>query len=87
MGKWDRVTLLEMVERFAEDNDLIASEEELSERFDSEVLPAVVEEYGEDDVPAISESFNNWTDMLCKDGELHPEQYNNYCYVGRLADD
>lgn len=87
MGKWDRVDLLEMVELYAEDNGLITSEEELSERFDSEILPLVIAEYGEDDGPAIAESFNNWTDSLCKDGEIHPEQYNQYCYVGRLADD
>jgi hypothetical protein len=86
MGRWDRVDLLEMVELYAEDNGLIASEDELSKRFDEEVLPLVVEEYGEDDEPAISEAFNNWTDSLCKDGELHPEQYDKYCYVGRLAD-
>lgn len=82
---WNRVDLLELVELYAEDNGGIASEEELSERFDSEVLPDVIEAYGEDDEPAISEAFNNWTDMLCKDGELHPEQYDKYCYVGRLA--
>jgi hypothetical protein len=83
---WNRVDLLEIVELYAEENGGIASEQELSERFDSEVLPSVIAEYGEDDEPAINESFNNWTDSLCKDGEIHPEQYNSYCYVGRLAD-
>jgi hypothetical protein len=82
---WNRVDLLDMVESYAVDFGGIASEEELSARFDSEVLPDVIEAYGEDDEPAISEAFNNWTDMLCKDGEIHPEQYNSYCYVGRLA--
>jgi hypothetical protein len=85
-GNWNSVDLLEMVELYAEDNGMIASEEELSERFDSEVLPSVIEQYGEDDEPAINEAFNDWTDMLCKDGEIHPEQYDKYCYVGRLAD-
>jgi hypothetical protein len=85
-GFWDRVDLLEMVELYAEDNGMIASEEELSKRFDEDVLPSIIEQYGEDDEPAISEGFNNWTDALCKDGELHPEQYDKYCYVGRLAD-
>lgn len=87
MRNWNQVELLELVELFAEDNDLIASEEELSERFDEEILPHVIEEYGEDDQPAINEAFNNWTDSLCKDGLLHETQYNSYCYVGRLADD
>ncbi len=81
------VDLLEIVEFFAEDNGWIASEEELSERFDAEILPLVIEQYGEDDQPAINEAFNDWTDSLCKDGELHDEQYNKYCYVGRLAED
>jgi hypothetical protein len=71
---WNRVDLLEIVELYAEENGGIASEQELSERFDSEVLPSVIAEYGEDDEPAINESFNNWTDSLCKDGEIHPEQ-------------
>ncbi len=79
--------LLEIVEAFAEDNGLISSEEELSARFDDEILPYVIEKYGEDDQPAINEAFNDWTDILCKDGALHDEQYNKYCYVGRLADD
>lgn len=87
MGNWNRVDLLDMVELYAEDNGMIASEQELSDRFDSEILPHVIEKYGEDDQPAINEAFNDWTDSLCKDGEIHEEQYNSYCYVGRLADD
>jgi hypothetical protein len=46
---WNRVDLLEIVELYAEENGGIASEQELSERFDSEVLPSVIAEYGEDD--------------------------------------
>ena len=63
------------------------TEEQLSELFDNEVLPLVVEQYGEDDIIAINTAYNDWTDMLCKDGEITDEQYNNYCYVGKLADD
>lgn len=85
-GFWDRYDLLEIVEAFAADNGEIASEEELSEMFDRDILPDVIAHYGEDDQPAINEAFNDWTDMLCKDGVLHPEQYNRYCYVGKLAD-
>lgn len=87
MTNWNRVDLLELVELYAEDNNMIASETELSKRFDDEVLPSVIETYGEDDSIAIREAFNDWTDALTKDGELHPEQYANYEYVGRLADD
>jgi len=86
-GFWDKADLLELVERYAEDNNQIASEDELSKLFDEEILPLVVESYGEDDSVAISQAFNDWSDSLCKDGELHPEQYDKYCYVGRLAED
>ena len=77
--------LLDIVEEFASSNNLISSEDELSERFDEEVLPYVIECYGEDDEPAINEAFSNWMDSLCKEGELHEEQYNQYEYVGRLS--
>lgn len=87
MGRWYRVALLEMVELYAEDNGMIASEEELSKRFDEEILPMVLETYSESDSVAINEAFNDWTDSLCKDGEIHPAQYDSYCYVGKLADD
>lgn len=86
-GFWDRVDTLEMVELYAEDNGKIASEQELSDLFDSEVLPSVLAQYGEGDQPAIDEAFNNWTDMLCKDGEIHSEQYNSYTYVGKHSED
>ncbi len=84
---WNHVDLLEVIEIYAADNGGIDSEQALSERFDAEVLPAVIEQYGESDSVAINEAFNNWSDGLCKDGDLHSEQYNNYCYVGRLSDD
>ena len=86
MRSYNDENLLEMVELYSADNGLIDSEEMLSERFDDEVLPLVVDQYGEDDQPAINEVFNNWSDSLCKDGEIHPEQYNQYCYVGKLSD-
>lgn len=85
-SNWNRIDLLEIVEEYAENNGLISSESELSERFDSEVLPHVIAQYGEDDSVAINEAFSDWTDSLCKDGFIHPEQYSNYCYVGRLSD-
>ena len=40
-----------------------------------EIRPLIVEEYGEDDIPALREGFNNWTDGLCKDGEISLELY------------
>ena len=85
MRTYNGESLLEMVELYANEVGAIASEEELSERFDEDILPWVINQYGEDAQPAINESFNNWSDALCEDGELHPEQYNKYCYVGKRA--
>ena len=39
------------------------------------IRPAVVEACGADDMPALSESWNNYTDSLCKDGALTSLQY------------
>ena len=83
---WNNVDMLELVELYAEDNNLIASEQELSDLFDEEVLPLIIEEYGADDQIAIDTAFNDWTDALCKDGEIHPTQYDEYIYVGRSAE-
>ncbi len=73
------MTLLEIIEELASnyDNEVIQDEEQLSERFD-EFFPNL----DENDKPAMRELFNNWTDSLCKGGEMHSEQYDNYCYVG-----
>jgi hypothetical protein len=43
-----------------------------------EIRPHVVAQYGEDDQPALSESWNNYTDSLCKDGDLTALQI-QYC--------
>ena len=82
--------LLEAVELWAEDHnipygDLITSERDLSDRFDEQIAPGVIALYRENDKPAMNEAFNNWSDTLCKDGELHDEQYNKYCYVGKYS--
>lgn len=87
MGLFDGIdTLLELAEAYAnETGEGYASEDELSVAFDDEIAPSIVKEYGKDDEPAMSEAFNNWTDMLTKDGDLHAAQYNEYCYVGEYA--
>lgn len=48
--------------------------------FRTEIRPAIIEMYGEDDSIAIRETFNNWTDALCKDGEITEQQYNDLCW-------
>ncbi len=81
------VTELSFIEQYAEENGLIDSEEALTERFNDEILPLIYERHGIpgiafNDERMINEAFNNWTDGLCKGGELHDLQYNKYCYLG-----
>ena len=78
---------LDLVEEFASDNNLIASEAELSERFDDENAEWLEKMHLKGDQVAISEAFNNWSDSLCKDGLIHDKQYHEYCYVGKYAKD
>lgn len=85
MDNYNDETLLEMVELYADTVGIISTEDELSELFDESIAPLVIEQYGENDEPAMSEAFNNWSDSLCKDGEIHPAQYSEYCYVGKYA--
>ncbi len=50
-------------------------------RFEQNILPMVIqscEQDGELDGPARREAWNNWTDMLCKDGEISDWQYANW---------
>lgn len=47
-------------------------------QWEETIKPLVVEKYGEDDETALAESWSNYTDQLCKDGELSPLQY-HYC--------
>ena len=79
-------TKLEAVESYAEAYDEIASEAELSERFD-DMVDEVSERHHNhlEDGPAMAEWFNRWTDSLTKSGELHPIQYDEYTYVGSNA--
>ena len=49
--------------------------------FEDEVLPYVQEQYEQDgipDWPARREAWNDWTDMLCQDGEISDWQYENW---------
>jgi len=83
--KWN-LTDLEIVEALAEYESLIASEDELSELFDSDIAPHVIKQYGEDDFVAMNEAFSNWSDGLQKDGIIHETQSNSYCYIGKYSD-
>ena len=49
--------------------------------FEVAVLPGVIATYeqdGEPDWPARREEWNNWTDSLCKSGEISDWQYANW---------
>ncbi len=87
---WDNESHLDVIELLAEENGLISSEEELSEIFDAEIAPIYLKSYGEPgveftDTIMMNEAFNNWSDELCKSGEIHTEQYNDYCYRGKWS--
>ena len=88
---YNNENLLEMIELYANEMGYISSEQELSDLFDQEIMPVILSQYakpGEDftDQDMIDQAFNDWTDSLCKDGEIHPEQYNKYVYVGKYSE-
>jgi len=55
--------------------DIAETESMLRARFAEEVEPFVIAQYGEDDTIALDTAFNDWTDGLCKDGEISNEAY------------
>jgi len=54
------------------------------EYFTREILPEIQKEHELDgtgkDIPARCEAWNNWTDMLCKDGQISDWQYENWSH-------
>ena len=51
------------------------------ETFTTEILPMIQEAHeqdGQPDWPARREAWNNWTDSLCKDGQISDWQYANW---------
>jgi len=51
------------------------------EHYNNIILPRVREQYeknGQSDWPARRETWNNWTDGLCKDGIISDWQYENW---------
>ena len=55
--------------------------EQACAQFESEVLPAIqtmYEQDGKPDWPARRETWNNWTDSLCKDNQISDWQYENW---------
>lgn len=55
------------------------------DQWESEIRPQIEAQYGADDRPALSESWNDYTDALARDGRLTDLQY-RYCppYDGEI---
>jgi hypothetical protein len=51
---------------------------EALEEFRKNILPCVVQKYGKDDVVAIREAWNNWTDSLYKSRQITHKQYETW---------
>ena len=82
---FNQADILDLAECFALDNGLISSEEELSELWDKEYKDSFLSVYDADDEIALNEEFSYFADAMCKSGQLHESQYNNYKYVGVLS--
>jgi len=48
------------------------------DEFKRDILPIIVQQYGKNDKPAISQAWNDYTDMLCKDGQITQRQYDTW---------
>ena len=65
----------------AKNLDSVMTSAQACEQFASEILPhmqTIYEQDGVPDWPARSETWNNWTDSLCKDGLISDWQYENW---------
>lgn len=67
-----------ILEEYEDDNADFRSFEDVKEDFEENILPYVVEQYGKDDVIAIREAWNDYTDSLCKDNEISEWAYENW---------
>ena len=66
---------------------LFNAEKDIINSFKEHVLPYVIEHYEQDgiiDKPARCEAFNDYTDVLCKDGEISEYLYNTICIPDNL---
>lgn len=67
--------------------DTVITFDEACVIFRDHVLPMVIERYEADgikDVPARCETWNNWTDALCKDRMISDWQYMNWSHPDYL---
>jgi len=59
------------------ENEIEASED--LTRFFVDMIDECAPDFPKWDIPATNETFNNWTDGLCKDGEICTDTYNEIC--------
>ena len=67
--------------------DTVITFDQACEIFREDILPYVIERYESDgikDGPARREAWNDWTDMLCKDGQISDWQYANWSHPDYL---
>ena len=73
----------------ARDLNTVMTRDEAIDIFDNHILPIVkqgMESDGEPDIPARSEAWNNWTDAMCKDGQISDWQYENWTHPASCED-
>ena len=69
--------------------DSVMTRDEAIEIFDNHILPLVqqgMEQDGEPDYIARSESWNNWTDSMREDGQNSDWQYENWTLPAACGD-
>ena len=67
--------------------DTVITFDQACEIFREDILPMIVQAYELDgfrDGPARRETWNNWTDSLCKDGQISDWQYMNWSHPDYL---
>ena len=62
------------------DEDVEEIHAQTIKRFCDGELQAILDAYSPDDEPAINEGFNDYTDMLCKDGEISEDIYDSITF-------
>jgi len=63
--------------------DTVITFSEACQAFEDEILPLVAAQYEQDEIPdypARCEEWCNWTDELCKDGQISDWQYENWSH-------
>jgi hypothetical protein len=55
--------------------------DETVRRFEDTILPSVVKQYGADDVCAIDEAWNDFTDALRTEDSISFDAYDNWIYT------